>query len=976
MKSIMAEQLNLDKFKATGVYTVEIDASQTLTFPISSGRLLIGSSRRGPINAAVLIKDPLTSKSVYGGRDALLENKGSYFHKSLEIMLREGPIYALNLMPIDLTNDDGLNLNPDRASFTTFNTESASVNGNSLFPELGTDPLFPKSAPLKDYYNRQKFWFASDIELNKTKNKQLGETISNIGTLPQANKILSFANLSKRMVTVFVQKSALTGFDVTVEEWYKNLGNDVQIPSFLHKDDFISDYLVDTIVVEGDWTNYQKLSTDPIYSRYFTTKGLIRSKINDFLLLKNVTLVTRTSGSLIPDFQDTIGNTISLERTFNNAYPITEMIAAIDTDKLDLMDLEKTAFVNSDISTQRVDIVGHGFDELTETADEGTNYMIDILSYRSPVTNKFKYSKETGTTATDSILFETAGSPALTYIKAYEDSKLYKLWKTGHLVSGDKSIDASGSLTPAPDVYIKISGSFDDVTLVPSSTTKYIIIRGYSDSTLLNESGITTWVVGPNTLLTFQTLQTDYTKEFSLSIFDSWELLNPTKLKVETTTLSPTVLADFFTYVKPGSLLKAKTTEGRVRVLRILSVAKLVDPNSPASTFYTITTMSPQSTTMIGINIGVDGSESIVSYKGIDKFVTELTGLKLTPFKLREQLLPNGTSIRQNEILKYLVDTNIQVAISQGEPLEVRHIVDSYEGDISAASKQYLIELGATHSKTLVFANGPSIKQFEKSTDPSFINSVTGLVSAQYISEGGDLLLNPSFQFDFADGSIKGVPIQSFAHYTIPNLIIREGGKNKSMIPAPYVSNAYIRKFAAGNQYSITAGKRGVITEPDVIGVEYDFTDDDRTFLEPKGFNLLVRRRGIGTMLFTNNTAYQKVNSALNNAHVRDNLITIEKDIERILFNFLFDYNDAVTQIRVRTLVENYLDGVQSGRGISWYEVTIDETNNTGEVISANTAIIDIKVDFARGIHKFINRITITRTGGTLSAVQSGFSAV
>ena len=31
----MAEQLNLDKFKASGVYTVEIDASQTLTFPIS-----------------------------------------------------------------------------------------------------------------------------------------------------------------------------------------------------------------------------------------------------------------------------------------------------------------------------------------------------------------------------------------------------------------------------------------------------------------------------------------------------------------------------------------------------------------------------------------------------------------------------------------------------------------------------------------------------------------------------------------------------------------------------------------------------------------------------------------------------------------------------------------------------------------------------------------------------------------------------
>ena len=971
----MAEQLNLDKYKASGVYTVEIDASQTLTFPISAGRLLIGSSRRGPINAAVLIKDPLTAKSVYGGRDALLENKGSYFHKALDVMLNEGPVYALNLMPIDLSNDDGINLNPDRSSFTTFNTESATCNGSSLYPEFGTEPLFPKTAPIKDYYNRQKFWFASDNELNKTKNAQLGETPSTIGTLPAANKILSFANLSKRLVTVFVQKSNVTGFDVTVEEWYKNLGNDAQIPSFLHKDDFISDYNVDVFVIEGDWTNYQKLSTDPIYSRYFNAKGLMRNKINDFLMLKTVNLITRANGSLIPDFQDNTGNTISLERTFNNAYPITELIAAIDTDKLDLMDLEQDEFDNENIATQRVDIVGHGFDELTETADQGTNYMIDILSYRSPITNKFKYAKENGTTSTESILFETAGSPAMTYIKAYEDSKLYKLWKAGHLSSGHMSIDASGAPIPAPSVYIKISGSFDDTTLVPGAITKYIIIRGYSDSTLLNEAGLITWTVGPDSFVMFQTTQENYSKSFDLSIFNSWSLINPTKLKVETTTVSPTVLNDFFTYVKPGSLLRAKITEGRVRILRILSVAKLVDPNSPTSTFYTITTMSPQSTTMIGIDIGASGSEAIVAYKGIDKFVNELNGLKLTPFKLREQLLPNGTSIRQNEILKYMSDTNIQVAISQGEPLEVRHIVDSYEGDISAASKEYLVELGATHAKTLVFCNGPSIKQFEKSTDPSFIDSVTGLVSAQYIADGGDLSLNPSFQFDFADGSIKGVPIQSFAHYTIPNLIIRESGKNKSMIPAPYVSNAYIRKFAAGNQYSITAGKRGVITEPDVVGVEYDFTDDDRGYLEPKGFNLLIRRRGIGTMLFTNNTAYQKVSSALNNAHVRDNLITIEKDIERILFNFLFDYNDAVTQIRVSTLVQNYLDGVQAGRGISWYEVTIDETNNTNEVISANTAIIDVKVDFARGIHKFINRITITRTGGGLSATQSGFSA-
>ena len=48
--------------------------------------------------------------------------------------------------------------------------------------------------------------------------------------------------------------------------------------------------------------------------------------------------------------------------------------------------------------------------------------------------------------------------------------------------------------------------------------------------------------------------------------------------------------------------------------------------------------------------------------------------------------------------------------------------------------------------------------------------------------------------------------------------------------------------------------------------------------------------------------------------------------------------------------------------------------NNTNEVIEANTAIVDISVDFPRGIHKFINRITITRVGGGLSSDSTGFT--
>ena len=78
--------------------------------------------------------------------------------------------------------------------------------------------------------------------------------------------------------------------------------------------------------------------------------------------------------------------------------------------------------------------------------------------------------------------------------------------------------------------------------------------------------------------------------------------------------------------------------------------------------------------------------------------------------------------------------------------------------------------------------------------------------------------------------------------------------------------------------------------------------------------------------------------------------------------------------MRVKTLVKNYLSAVQEARGIASADVIFDDSNNGVEVLENNAGIIDIIVDFPRGIHKFINRITITRAGGQLASSSSGFT--
>ena len=120
-------------------------------------------------------------------------------------------------------------------------------------------------------------------------------------------------------------------------------------------------------------------------------------------------------------------------------------------------------------------------------------------------------------------------------------------------------------------------------------------------------------------------------------------------------------------------------------------------------------------------------------------------------------------------------------------------------------------------------------------------------------------------------------------------------------------------------------------------------------------------------MIYGNQTAYQNVLSAFNDLHVRDLLVTIETDIEDILSNFLFEFNDASTRLQISNLVNSYLDIVRSGGGIYTYSVTMDTSNNTPAIIDQNYGVIDIEVEIARGMQKFINTIKVQKTGGISS---------
>jgi len=120
-------------------------------------------------------------------------------------------------------------------------------------------------------------------------------------------------------------------------------------------------------------------------------------------------------------------------------------------------------------------------------------------------------------------------------------------------------------------------------------------------------------------------------------------------------------------------------------------------------------------------------------------------------------------------------------------------------------------------------------------------------------------------------------------------------------------------------------------------------------------------------MIYGNQSGYQRTLSAFNNLHVRDLLITVELAVEDILTQYLFEFNDAATRLEIKSIVENYLENVRNAGGIFEFLVVMDETNNTEETIDRNFGIIDIGIEPARGMQKFVNRVTILKTGAIAS---------
>ena len=354
-------------------------------------------------------------------------------------------------------------------------------------------------------------------------------------------------------------------------------------------------------------------------------------------------------------------------------------------------------------------------------------------------------------------------------------------------------------------------------------------------------------------------------------------------------------------------------------------------------------------------------NDTVERYRSVQEFVTNYNVHSLDGFTMRAEQMPDGTALRQNQILNVLTDTGLFAALADREAITFRYVVDSFDGLIEPNSKNVLSSLCKTRKFATAILNAPSVKQFDDSTNPLFKSDIRSDYDPSYVATGGNQDLNPSNTFSLPTLN-QGANYCGFYH---PYMVLREGPSVKLVPPAAYVSNNYIEKYRTGKPYDIIAGpRRGIVAGSNIIGVEDIYDRRGLDSVEPFGLNVIVPTRGIGLVINANQTAQQNIKSALSSLHVRELLIYIEENVEQILKAYRWEFNTVQTRLEIKTLVDGFLGRIQSDGGLYAFETVMNTINNTSEVIDNDMGIIDIAVEPVRGLSKLVQRVTILRTGG------------
>lgn len=906
----MALPVYLQQFKAAGIYRVVYDQSTVRGVDAETLRLLVGYSEQGPFNIPTYVKSVSEFKALYGNINKNLERRGVFFHRLAIQALAAGPILCLNLKKF----------NNEQVQYCPIGSGTDDTNNPLATPD-------PENAAVTSIYDTSGFWELSE---------------ENVSALPKAKKNyinICAADTIKNSNTFFIRKaidSNVKGYDITVSDWYSD---ESEIPEFLkeHLDAKISDFIAEVYVFGGQFTNEQ-ISVSSVLGKYFDPKAkspTLRPEVTNAWGDKQDTLemlyredaakpIGHYVGSLIPEFKDKNGNYMALNIVFNQDENVHNMIMSFNTDLL--YNTQGSVTLNK-ARMKAVAVTGSN-----NVADDTFN-LVDLSKLR---VMKLEPGIPTNITAEVAEKINAALEGAVKDALTAEQAAIYNSRLEGAVkdaLTAEQAVIYNSRLEGAIKANV-------ETTFTAEQLAKYNeAIKDLGGSIPAEHAAKAQAVSGEGT----QELTKVTPNEAQAAAYN----VTLTGAKKTGDKLDKTQAAEYNAAL-PGAKTKGQTvtpeqaTAYNAALPEAISPGDSVNPTEVQADAYnnvvlpTILPM-PKAIYLQGYTYTTSAVTTLEQKIGWHKDILNT----LTKYKGLRRALLNKSNID----FRYIVDT------FEAYP-EIGTSSDDAEQDTTKSMLSYLAK---QKESALAILNFPSVRNFVKYSD----NTTTYLTNNIFdINKVVKLYRLPS--------NTEGA---SFCAFYTP-LKFTDGYIDTIVPSAGLVSNLFMQKYASRQPYYIIAGPNyGLISSNGLVGPDYNYSNDELQIIEPFGVNCMIYRPGFGTFINANQTAKQTPASALSKVHVRELVIYLQDEIEKVLQSYQWEFNNTTTRNAILDKANQICARVAANGGIQAYFNVMDESNNTPDVIDNEMAILSTHIEPGRGCGKMIQELTIYRTGELSSTI-------
>jgi len=332
---------------------------------------------------------------------------------------------------------------------------------------------------------------------------------------------------------------------------------------------------------------------------------------------------------------------------------------------------------------------------------------------------------------------------------------------------------------------------------------------------------------------------------------------------------------------------------------------------------------------------------------------------------------PDGTGMYaklqwQKFILKALTDyKGLRTGLLNKSDIDYRYVIDTFESYVDTGCKNVLSFLCKQKQSAFAILNFPSVKTFTKCPYTSFTNS-DDVFDVHYIEAGSNKKKATSIRFSLPTDD-EGA---SFCAFYTP--LKFSDGYVDSIIPAAgLVSNLFMQKYTSRQPYYIIAGPNyGRIVASGLVGPDYNYSQDELNVMEPYGVNCMVYKPGFGTFINSNQTAKQTPVSGLSKVNIRELVIYLQDEIEKVLQQYQWEFNNQTTRNAILDKANTICSRVAANGGIEAYLNVMDASNNTDEIIENEMAILSTHIEPGFGCGKMVQELTLYRRGQMTASIK------